>query len=272
MDQEQIIHYIEEYALPVVFAIVILIVGRWLAKFVKGIFCKILTARKVEAVVVSFAGNILYFLLMAVVIIAALEELGFDTTSAVAIFGACTLAIGFALQSSLSNLAAGVMIIIFKPFRIGDFVEAGGITGIVQELSIFETQLKTPDNKKIVIPNGQVTGGPITNYSAHDTRRMDLVVGVSYEDDLRKVKQVLSEVLESDPGVLKDPEHTVGVLEMADSSVNFAVRPWVKTAEYWDVFFRLNMAIKLRLDEEGISIPFPQQDVYMHQVDPKPAA
>ncbi len=272
MDTNQIIDLIEEYALPVVFAIIILIVGRIIARVVRDIFRKVLTKRNVEAAVVSFSSNVLYFLLMAVVIIAALEEIGFNTTSAVAIFGAFTLAIGFALQSSMGNFAAGVMILVFKPFKIGDFIQAGGIMGSVTDLSIFDTHLKTPDNKKIIIPNGQVTSGPITNFSHNDTRRMDLVVGVSYEDNLLKVKEVLCDILDKDDGVLKDPTYTVGVLEMADSSVNFAVRPWVKTAEYWDVYFRLQMAIKMRLDEEGISIPFPQQDVHMHQVEPKPAA
>ncbi|MEM9227533.1 MAG: mechanosensitive ion channel domain-containing protein [Verrucomicrobiota bacterium] len=263
---------LQTYLLPLVYAIVIFIVGKWLSGILRDFFRKVLRAREVDEVIVSFAGNVLYFILLAVVIMAALNKLGVDTTSAVAIFGALTLAIGFALQNSLGNFASGIMILIFKPFKIGDFIEAGGITGIVNDLSIFDTHLTTPDNKKIVLPNGQVTAGPITNFTHHDTRRMDLVVGVSYEDDLRKVKAVLSDVLDKDEGVLKDPEYNVGVLEMADSSINFAVRPWVKTEEYWDVFFRLNMAIKLRLDEEGITIPFPQQDVHMHQVDPKPAA
>jgi small conductance mechanosensitive channel len=274
MDEETntIMHLVETYAFPALYAIIILIVGRILARFVTKIFRKVLTARNVEAAVVSFCANVLYFILLAIVIIAALEEVGVNTTSAVAIVGACTVAIGFALQSSLGNFAAGVMILVFKPFRVGDFIQAGGISGTVVELSIFETQFKSPDNKKIIVPNGQITSGPITNFSAHETRRMDLVVGVSYEDDLRKVKAVLEDILNNDEGVLKEPGYTVGVLEMADSSVNFAVRPWVMTADYWTVFFRLQMTIKLRLDEEGITIPFPQQDVHMHQVEPKPAS
>ena len=272
MDTNQIIDLIQAYVVPLIYAIIILFVGRIVARFVRDTFRKVLGKRNVEPAVVSFTSNVLYFLLLAVVIIAALEELGFDTTSAVAIFGAFTLAIGFALQNSMGNFAAGVMILVFKPFKIGDFIEAGGIMGIVTDLSIFDTHLRTPDNKKIIVPNGQVTSGPITNFSHHDTRRMDLVVGVSYDDNLLKVKEVLCDILDKDDGVLKDPTYTVGVLEMADSSVNFAVRPWVKTAEYWDVYFRLQMNIKMRLDEEGISIPFPQQDVWMHQVDNKPAA
>ncbi|MBC2593728.1 mechanosensitive ion channel [Ruficoccus amylovorans] len=266
-----IIHLVETYAFPALYAIIILIVGRILAKFITKIFRKVLTARKVEAAVVSFGGNVLYFILLALVVIAALEKVGINTTSAVAIVGACTVAIGFALKDSLGNFAAGIMILVFKPFRIGDFIQAAGISGTVVDLSIFETQFKTPDNKKIVVPNGQITSGPITNFSSHDTRRMDLVVGCGYDDDLRKVKAVLEDILNNDECVLKDPSYTVGVLEMADSSVNFAVRPWVNSSDYWPTFFRLQMTIKLRFDEEGISIPFPQRDVHVYQADPKPA-
>lgn len=258
---------VRDYALNALFAAIIFFVGKWLAGLLRDLYKKVMTARKVDPVLISFTSNIIYFLLLAFVLIAALEELGVNTSSAVAIVGAMTLAIGFALQGSLGNFASGVMIIIFRPFRIADFIEAGGVTGIVTDLNIFETHLKTPDNKKVIVPNGQITGNTITNYTANDTRRMDLVIGVSYEDDLLKVKSVLSEILEKDEGVLKDPAYTVGLLEMADSSINFAVRPWVKTAEYWDVFFRLQETIKLRLDEEGITIPFPQQDVHMHQVE-----
>jgi len=264
---EENIALIRDYALNILFAIVIFFVGKWIAKLIKTIYTRMLEARKVDQVLISFTSNVVYAALMAIVIIAALEELGFDTTSAVAIVGAGTLAIGLALQGSLGNFAAGVMIIIFRPFKIGDFIETAGTTGIVMGLNVFETHFKTPDNKKIIVPNGQIIAGPITNYSAHDTRRLDLVVGVSYDDDIRKVKQVLSEIVENDEGVLKDPAYTIGLLEMADSSINFAVRPWVMTADYWDVFFRLQETIKLRLDEEGITIPFPQQDVWMHQVE-----
>lgn len=263
------INLLRDYALNVLFAIVIFFVGKWLAGFLKGLYKRVMEARKVDAVLISFTSNVVYCVLMAIVIVASLEELGVDTTSAVAIVGAGTLAIGLALQGSLGNFAAGVMIIIFKPFRLGDFIDAAGIMGSVMDLNVFETHLKTPDNKKIIVPNGQMIAGPITNFSAHDTRRMDLVVGVSYEDDIRKVKQVLTDILENDEGVLKDPAYTVGLLEMADSSINFAVRPWVNTADYWTVFFRLQETIKLRLDEEGITIPFPQQDVWMHQVEGK---
>lgn len=268
MEQEQI-DLLIGYAINFVSAIVIFIIGKWLAGVARKIYCKVLKSRNVDAVLISFTSNVVYALLIAVVAIATLEALGVDTTGAIAIVGASAFAVGMALQGALGNFAAGIMIIIFRPFQIGDFIDAGGITGIVTDLNVFETHLRTPDNKKVIIPNGHITGGAITNFSAHDTRRMDLVVGVGYDDDIRKVKKVLIDILENDEGVLKDPAYTVGLLEMADSSVNFAVRPWVNTADYWNVFFRLQETIKLRLDEEGISIPFPQQDVWMHQTDSK---
>jgi len=183
----------------------------------------------------------------------------------VAVLGAAGLAVGLALQGSLSNFAAGVLMIIFKPFKVGDFVEAGGTAGVVVDINIFTTIMKTGDNKKIIIPNGKINSDNITNFSANDTRRVDLVAGVSYGDDLDKVKTVLKEILAADERVLKDPEPTIGVLELADSSVNFAVRPWVKTADYWPTLFAVQEEIKKRFDKEGISIPFPQQDVHMFQ-------
>lgn len=267
---DNIIENLPTHALNFLFAIAIFLVGKWLAGLVKAFYRKMLEARQVDGVLVSFTSNILYAVLIAIVVIAALDKLGVPTTSAVAVIGAMTLAIGFALQGSLGNFASGVMILVFRPFRLGDFIDAGGVMGIVTDLNIFDTHLRTPDNKKVVVPNGKVTGGPITNFSANDTRRMDLVVGVSYGDDIRKVKQVLIDILEKDEGVLKDPAWTVGLLEMADSSLNFAVRPWVNTADYWTVFFRLQETIKIRLDEEGISIPFPQRDVWIRQGDPVP--
>ncbi len=266
---DYVLSLVVEYGLNLLFAAAIFFVGKWIAALLRDLFKKVCLARNVDPVLTSFSANVIYAALLAIVVIAALEALGFNTTSAVAIVGAGTLAVGMALQGSLGNFAAGVMIIIFKPFKLGDFIETAGITGVVMDLNVFETHLKTPDNKKIIVPNGQVIGGPITNFTAHDTRRMDLVVGVSYEDDIRKVKQVLTDILENDEGVLKDPAYTVGLLEMADSSINFAVRPWVNTADYWTVFFRLQETIKIRLDEEGITIPFPQQDVWMHQVEGK---
>jgi len=267
---DDVLNLLQLYALNVLWALITFFVGKWLAKLAVTITRKTMEAKKFDPTVISFLCNVLFAVLMVIVVLMAGDELGIETTSVIAVLGAGTLAIGLALQGSLANFAAGVMLIVFRHFRVGDFIDAGGVTGIVEEIKIFDTAMRTPDNKGIIVPNGQILGGPITNFSAKDTRRMDLVVGVSYDDDIRQVKKVLSEILESDEGVLKDPAYTVGVLEMADSSVNFAVRPWVKTADYWDVFFRLQENIKLRLDEEGITIPYPQQDVYMHQVNPEP--
>jgi len=201
---------------------------------------------------------------MAFIIIAALGKLGIQTASFVAILGAAGLAIGFALQGSLSNFASGVLLTIFRPFKAGDYVEAGGSAGIIEEISIFNTILKTPDNRKVIIPNSKVTGDNITNYSAKDVRRVELKFGIGYSDDIKKAKEVIEKVLKADTRVLNDPAYTVAVLELGDSSVNFAVRPWVKTSDYWPVLFDITENIKLSFDNNGISIPFPQTDVHLH--------
>jgi small conductance mechanosensitive channel len=195
-----------------------------------------------------------------------MNKVGIQTTSLIAIIGAAGLAIGLALQGSLANFAAGVLIIIFHPFKVGDVIEGAGVLGSVKELGIFTTVLKTPDNKTIFIPNGSLAGGNITNYTLEDTRRVEMTVGVGYGEDIRKVKEVLTDIITSDERVLKDPEPVVALLELADSSVNFVVRPWTKTEDYWGVYFDTMAAVKLRLDEEGIEIPFPQTDVHLHPV------
>ena len=197
--------------------------------------------------------------------LAVLGKLGIQTTSFIAVLGAAGLAIGLALQGSLSNFASGVMLVLFRPFKVGDYIEAGGTSGTVEEMLIFSTKMKTPDNKAVFVPNGSITGGTIVNYSAKDTRRVDLVFGVSYEDDISKVKQIIEEVLNADDRILKDPSPTVGLAELGDSSVNFVVRPWVSAADYWGVRFSLNEAMKLRFDQEGVSIPYPQRDVHFHE-------
>jgi len=194
-----------------------------------------------------------------------LNQIGIQTASLIAIVGAAGLAIGLALQGSLSNFAAGFLMIIFRPFKQGDYVAGAGTEGTIEEIHIFTTQLKTPDNKKVIIPNAKLMGDNIINYSAEDKRRVDLVIGVSYSDDLQKVRKVLEDVLSKNNQVLEDPAPTIGVLELGDNSVNFAVRPWVKTEEYWDVFFALTENIKKRFDAEAISIPFPQRDVHLYQ-------
>jgi small conductance mechanosensitive channel len=208
-----------------------------------------------------------YYALLIFVVIAALGQIGIQTASFVAIVGAAGLAIGLAMQGSLSNFAAGVLIIIFKPFKIGDFVEMAGTAGVVENIMIFTTEMKTGDNKKIIVPNSSVLGGVITNYSANDTRRVDLVMGIGYNDDIDKAKQVLEEIINADERILKDPAPLIAVSELADSSVNFAVRPWVKSADYWAVYFSLNETVKKRFDQEGISIPYPQQDIHLHKTE-----
>ncbi|MGB1799410.1 MAG: mechanosensitive ion channel family protein [Gammaproteobacteria bacterium] len=248
-------------------AAAILFGGIWLSKRIKNYVASTMEKRNVDVLLASFSSNIIYVALVAFVIIAALGQLGIQTTSFVAIIGAAGLAIGLSLQGSLSNFASGVMIIAFRPFKVGDFIEAGGVAGVVEGIQIFSTQMRTGDNKAIIVPNSNIIGGNITNYSAKDTRRVDLVFGIGYDDDIKKAKDVLTELVNNDERILKDPAPVIAVSELADSSVNFVCRPWVKTADYWNVYFDLTEAVKLRFDAEGISIPYPQQDVHMHTVE-----
>lgn len=245
--------------------IAILVVGIWLAKRVRGWFTSMMEKRGMDPLLSSFLGSIIYILAVAFIIIAALSQLGIQTTSLVAIIGAAGLAVGLALQGSLSNFASGVMIIAFRPFKVGDFVEAGGAVGVIEGIQIFSTTMRTGDNKTIIIPNANITGSNIVNYSTKDTRRVDLVFGIGYDDDIKKAKQLLQELVDADERILKDPAVVIAVSELADSSVNFVVRPWVNSADYWGVYWDLTEAVKLRFDQEGISIPYPQQDVHMHQ-------
>ncbi len=253
----------------VLLAVLIYVVGKWVAGKVVRFVDKLMMRRKLDDVLRQFISSMLSILLGFVVVLVALERIGVDTTSLLALLGAAGLAIGLALKDTLSNFASGVMLILFKPFGIGDFVEAGGSTGIVEKIGMFTTQMRTGDNREINVPNACIYGDTIVNYSAKPTRRIDLVVGVGYDDDLKKAKDVLSRILEADDQVLKDPAPVVAVSELADSSVNFVVRPWVKTDDYWDAKWALTEKIKLELDAEGISIPYPQQDVHMHQVADK---
>ena len=262
---EQLTDYAVRYGTSIVFALLIFLIGKRLARWGAGLVEKALRRAEVDETLVSFIGNVAQGILLAFVIIAALSELGIETTSIAAIFAAAGLAIGLALQGSLSNFASGVMIIAFRPFKVGNYVEIAGTAGTVEEVSIFTTQLLTPDNKAIVVPNAAITGDTITNYSANPTRRLDMVFGIGYDDDLRKAKAILEEIIAADDRVLRDPAPLVAVLELADCSVNFAVRPWVAAENYWALKFDLTEAIKLRFDAEGISIPFPQQDVHLHQ-------
>ena len=262
---ENLKNFIALYGLKVIAAIAILIGGRIAAGFIRSILKKVLNKSKVEQTLITFISNLTYALLIAFFVIAALGKLGVQTTSFIAILGAAGLAVGLALQGSLSNFAAGVLMIIFKPFKVGDFIDGGGSTGVVEGIGIFTTELKTPDNKLVIIPNSKITSDNIINYSAKDTRRVDIIAGVSYSDDIGKVKNVLKKILEEESRILKDPAPVIAVSELADSSVNLVVRPWVKTKDYWDVFFGLQEKIKIRFDEEGIAIPFPQNDIHLFQ-------
>jgi len=263
---QTVAEFVAAYGLKIVGAIVILVVGRIVVGIITGIVRKLMNRSGTDATLTKFVVSLAKTALMVILFIIVLNQLGVQTTSFVAIIGAIGLAIGFALQGSLSNFAAGVMLMIFRPFKAGDFVDAGGATGSVEEVGIFVTIMKTPDNKKIIVPNSGVTGGNITNFSAMDTRRVDLVFGIGYEDDLKKAKQVLERIVAEDPRVLKDPAPVVAVNELADSSVNFVVRPWVNSSDYWAVYWDLTEKVKTVFDAEQISIPFPQQDVHMHQV------
>ena len=255
-----------DLGINLVTAIVIFFVGKWIVNLVVKGMLKAMQKGDMDITLRRFVANLARMLLMLFVIIAAIHQLGIQTASLIALLGAAGLAVGLALQGSLSNFAAGVLIVLFRPYKVGDWIEGGGVSGAVEEVQILTTVLKTGDNKRVIIPNSQIMGTTITNYSANETRRVDLVVGVSYGDDLDKVRTELEGLVAADERILKDPAVTIAVSELADSSVNFVLRPWVKTADYWGVYFDLTEAIKKRFDEVGISIPFPQRDVHIHSV------
>lgn len=257
--------YVIPWGINIALAIIIYVVGKMVVGMVTQLLGKLMSHAKYDGMLVDFVKSIISAILMLFVIVASLDKLGVDTTSLVAILGAAGLAIGLSLQGSLQNFAAGVMLLVFKPFKAGDFIEAGGAMGVVKSISIFNTIMTTPDNKEVIVPNGAIYGGNIINYSAKETRRVDMVVGIGYDADLLKAKKVLQELVDADERILKEPAVTIAVSELADSSVNFVVRPWVLTEDFWAVKFALTEAIKLRFDQEGITIPFPQMDVYVHK-------
>ena len=248
-------------------AAVILVLG-WLgAKLVRALVRRAMNKAQADPILVRFAASMVYIGALALVGIAALGRLGVNTTSFAAVVAAAGLAIGLAFQESLSNFAAGVLLIFFRPFQVGDYVEAAGVSGSVEEVQVFTTVLKTPDNKKVIVGNASVLSDSITNYSAYEQRRVDLVFGIGYDDDLKRAKATLERILAEDERVLDEPAPVVAVAELADSSVNFAVRPWVETGDYWAVFFDVHERVKTVFDAEGLSIPFPQTDVHLHQAD-----
>jgi len=260
---------IELYAVPwaikIVAAIAIIIVGRMIAKLIVKALNKVMAKANVEDTLRKFLGNIIQTVLMVVITIAALEQVGVDTTSVLAIFAAAGLAIGLAFKDSLSNFAAGIMIILFKPFKLGDFVEAAGTSGTVEQIRIFNTVMRTGDNREITVPNAHIYSGIITNYSARDTRRIDLVIGIGYDDNIGTAKNVIEKIIETDDRFLKEPVATIMLLELGASSIDIAVRPWVKSADYWAARAYLLQTIKETFDEKGLSFPYPQTDVHLFQ-------
>ena len=256
---------VAEYGLQVVGAIATLIIGTWIAKLISKYAGKALKKKNVDETLSKFLVSLAKIGLITFVIISAAAQVGIQTASFVAVIGAVGLAIGFALQGSLSNLAAGVMLIIFKPVKVGDYIEGGGSTGVVESVGIFVTTLVTVDNKVVYVPNATLTSGNITNFTVKDTRRVDMVFGISYSDDIDKARSAINEVINANSKILKEPKPAVLVSELGDSSVNFNVRPWVNTADYWDVYFDITEGIKKKFDEQKISIPFPQRDVHIYQ-------
>ncbi|MGD0573130.1 MAG: mechanosensitive ion channel domain-containing protein [Sedimentisphaerales bacterium] len=249
------------FAVDLLAAILIFAIGRWLAKWASILVGRAMTRAHIEQILVTFVQHLCYFGLLAFVIIAALDQIGIKLTAAIAVLGAAALAVAFALQGSLSNFAAGILMVIFKPFKIGDYVTVAGIQGTVREIQILNTVLDSLDNVRIIIPNAQITGSTISNYTTNATRRIDLTVGISYGDDIKKAKQVIEGVLAADARILKTPAPTVAVSELADSSVKFVVRPWVKSADYWDVYFDTTAKLKTTLENNGITMPFPQREI-----------
>jgi len=260
---ETITVWFTTYSIKIVAAILIFIIGKWLSRRITNLLTKIMEKNNIDVTLVKFLSSIVYYTLFIVVMIAVAGQLGINTTSFLTIIGAAGLAIGLALKDSLSNLASGVMLIMFRPIKIGDFVDAGGVTGTVQSIDIFNTTIHSIDNKKHIVPNALITSDVITNVTANDTRRVDLEIGIGYDDDITRAKGILAAIIKKEERVLEDPATNIAVSELGDSSVNFVVRPWVKTSDYWDVYFDLTEEIKITFDKEGISIPYPQQDVHL---------
>ncbi len=264
---EQVYIWLSAFGLKLLAAVAILVLGRITVKLIRKSIIRIMRRRKIEETITSFTASLSYTLLWIFVILAALASLGVETTSFMTVIGAAGLAIGLALQGSLSNIAAGFLLIFFRPFKVGDFVEISKVTGIIDKISIFTTEFLTPDNKREIVPNSSIMNGVIINYTAEDKRRIDLTIGVGYESDLQQVKEVIKSVIDNHKKILKDPEPMVRLGKMNDSSLDFIVRTWVQTKDYWDVFFDLNEEIKLALDKAKITIPYPQMDVHLLKSD-----
>lgn len=258
------------WGLKIVYAVAIFIIGLFLAKLVAGALSRLLSRKVSDEALVGFVRTVLYSILLVVVIIAALDQLGVDTTSLVAVVGAAGLAVGLALKDSMQNVASGIMLIMMRTFKVGDYIEAGGTAGTVQRIGLFNSLLTTPDNREVTVPNSAITADNIVNYSARETRRLDLVFGVGYDDDMAKVRQLIEDVLNEESRILEDPEPVIAVAELADSSVNFYVRPWVNTSDYWPTRFALIEKMKQVFDANDITIPYPQRDVHHYQESANP--
>ncbi len=259
----------DEYVIPwgvdLALAIIIFIVGRLISKWIVRIVKNVLKRSGMDSILINFVSSILSALLLLVVIIAALNQLGVNTTSLIALIGAAGLAVGLALQNSLQNFAAGVMLIVFRPFTDGNYIEAGGTSGVVEKIGIFSTLMRTGDNREVIVPNSAIYGSNIVNFSARETRRIDMTFGIGYEDDIKKARDIMRSIVTADERILDEPETVIAVSELGDSSVNFIVRPWVKSSDYWPVYWDLNEKIKIAFDENGITIPYPQMDMHMHR-------
>ncbi len=260
-----LIQYATEYGIKIIAALVIFIVGRIVSKWVSNILSKVMHRYKIDETLNKFVENGIYFVLMAVVVMASISELGVDTTSFMAILGAAGLAVGLALKDTLSNVGAAVVLLIFRPFKVGDFINAGGAEGTVDSIGLFTTTISPIDNRTIIVPNSAITGGNITNFSQKFMRRVDHVIGVGYNDDIKLVKETLYDVIKADERALDDPAPLVAVAELGESSVNFTMRAWVKSADYWDAYFSLLESAKLALDAKGITIPYPQMDIHLEK-------
>lgn len=264
---ELAINYSSQYGLKLIFALLVFFIGKRIARFITNLVINLMKKNDIDVELTGFFDSLIYWLLFALVCIAALGQLGVQTASFIALIGAAGLAIGLALQGALSNFAAGVLIIILRPLRVSDFVEVAGESGSIQNIKIFTTELRTADNKCVIIPNSRVLDSNIINYSSTGRRRVDLVFGIGYNDNLDHARKILQDIIQSDERILKEPEPVIAVSELAESSVNFVVRPWVKTQDYWGVYFEITEQVKKRFDAENISIPFPQQDVNIVKAD-----
>lgn len=261
--------YIAPWSIKILIALIIFLIGQMVAKIVARVLGKVLSHTKLDKILVEFIQSLVNALLLVFVIVAALDQLGVNTNSVIAVLGAAGLAIGLALQGSLQNFAAGFMLLIFRPFKSGDFVEAAGTAGVIEKIGIFSTTMHTGDNKEVIIPNGSIYSNNIINYSKRPTRRIDMIFSIGYGDDIRVARDVMAEIIKAEPRILPEPEPLIAVGELGASSVNFYVRPWVKTEDYWDVKYSLTEKIKIAFDEKGITIPFPQMDIHWNKQLPK---